>query len=117
MDIHVPNVPAKLVANWVWENFRHVGVGYYPKQQFVHVDTRDLDVRWVDTSSHGESAHARYLGRPAGDELPANAPRLAYDQPKTDSATATATAAVAPRSTEMVALDNILQSSFDPLQF
>jgi uncharacterized protein YcbK (DUF882 family) len=114
MDIQVPNVPAKLVANWVWENFRHVGVGYYPKQQFVHIDTRDMDVRWVDTSSHGESAHARYFGRPAGEELPAEAPRLAYDQTKADTAPATTVAA---RSVQMVALDNVLQGSFDPLQF
>jgi uncharacterized protein YcbK (DUF882 family) len=122
MDIQVPSVPAKQVAKWVWENFRHVGVGYYPKQQFVHVDTRDMDVRWVDTSSHGESAHARYFGRPAGEELPADAPRLAYDQPKSDAPTATATAlassaAQSPQSVQMVALDNILQGSFDPLQF
>ena len=45
MDIHVPGVKAKVVAAWVWENFRHVGVGYYPKQDFVHVDSRDMDVR------------------------------------------------------------------------
>jgi uncharacterized protein YcbK (DUF882 family) len=114
MDIQVPGVPAKQVAKWVWDNFRHVGVGYYPRQQFVHVDTRDLDVRWVDTSSHGESAHARYFGRAPGDELPANAPRLAYDEPKTDVAP---TQAVASRSVETVALDSILQGSFDPLQF
>jgi uncharacterized protein YcbK (DUF882 family) len=116
MDIHVPNVPAKQVAKWVWENFRHVGVGYYPKQQFVHVDTRDMDVRWIDVATHGESAHARYFGRPAGEELPADAPRLAYDQPKLDAAPATAVA-TASHSVQMVALDNILQGSFDPLQF
>src|SRR5205823_8000457 len=63
MDIHVPGVKSKAVAAWVWQNFRHVGVGYYPKQEFVHVDSRDIDVRWVDTSAHGESAHAKYTGR------------------------------------------------------
>src|SRR3954469_21797551 len=48
MDIHVDGVPAKVVATWVWKNFRNVGVGYYPKQEFVHVDSRDQDVRWTD---------------------------------------------------------------------
>jgi uncharacterized protein YcbK (DUF882 family) len=87
MDIHVPGVPAKEVAAWIWQNFRHVGVGYYPKQEFIHVDTRDVDVRWVDTSRHGESAHARYFGRAPGQEaLPESAPRLAYDRPKYDDA-------------------------------
>ena len=80
MDLRIPGVPAKQVAAWVWQNFRHVGVGYYPKQQFVHVDVRDDDVRWVDTSKHGESAHARYFGRRPEDVLPADAPRLAWDE-------------------------------------
>ncbi len=108
MDIQVPGVKAKDVAKWVWSNFRHVGVGYYPKQEFVHVDSRDLDVRWVDTSSHGESAHARYFGRTPGEELPADAPKLAYDRPKTHAVDG---------DVEMAAVQNILQNSFDPLQF
>jgi uncharacterized protein YcbK (DUF882 family) len=80
MDIHVPGVPAKQVWQYVWSNFRHVGTGYYPRQEFVHVDVRDEDVKWIDTSRHGESAHARYFSRPADDLLPADAPRLAYDE-------------------------------------
>ena len=92
MDIHVDGVPAKQVAAFVWKNFRNVGVGYYPKQEFVHVDSRDQDVRWVDTSAHGESAHAKYFGRLPTDELPADAPMLAYDRPKTTTPAASATA-------------------------
>lgn len=79
MDIHLNGIPAKAAARWVWANFRKVGVGYYPKQDFLHVDVRDLDVRWVDGARHGESAHARYFGRSPIDALPADAPRLAYD--------------------------------------
>jgi uncharacterized protein YcbK (DUF882 family) len=81
MDFRLPNVPSRKVAAWVWKNFRGVGVGYYPKQNFVHVDVREMDVRWVDTSLHGESAHARYFARTASEQvLPAAAPRLAYDE-------------------------------------
>jgi uncharacterized protein YcbK (DUF882 family) len=94
MDIHLNGVPAKVAARWVWQNFRHIGVGYYPKQDFMHVDVRDIDVRWVDTSKHGESAHAHYFGRPASEELPADAPRLAYDRPRVEPAMATATASL-----------------------
>jgi len=84
MDFRLPNVPSKKVAAWIWKNFRNVGVGYYPKQNFVHVDVRDLDVRWIDTSLHGESAHARYFGRkPEEEPLPPGAPLLAYDEPHT----------------------------------
>jgi uncharacterized protein YcbK (DUF882 family) len=88
MDVHVEGVPARQVAAWVWKNFRRVGVGLYPSQDFVHVDTREEDVRWTDHSRHGESAGARYFGRmPADMELPLDAPRLAYDAPKAPAAT------------------------------
>lgn len=108
MDIHVPGVKAKDVAKWVWTNFRHVGVGWYPKQDFVHIDSRDLDVRWIDMAQHGESAHARFFGRAPTEQLPADAPMLAFDrakQPKVDG------------NVEMVALQNVLTNSFDPLNF
>lgn len=83
MDLRLPGVPSKKVAAWVWKNFRGVGVGYYPSQNFVHIDVRDVDIRWVDTSLHGESAHARYFSRPRNETVPDSAPRLAYDVPAT----------------------------------
>jgi uncharacterized protein YcbK (DUF882 family) len=107
MDIRVPGIKAKDVAAWVWQNFRGVGVGYYPKQQFVHVDTREQDIRWVDTSSHGESAHAKYFVRAGSAQLPADAPRLAYD--KVQSAV--------DGDVELAALQGVLASAFDPLQY
>jgi hypothetical protein len=70
---------AKQLADWLWTRFRGVGVGYYPKQGFVHVDSRDVDVRWTDPSRHGESNRARYVARRADEQLPPDAPRLAYD--------------------------------------
>jgi uncharacterized protein YcbK (DUF882 family) len=82
MDVHVDGVNSRKAARWVWENFRGVGVGFYPNQDFLHIDVRDLDVRWVDQARHGESAHAHYFGRAAGEPLPSGAPRLAYDAPK-----------------------------------
>jgi uncharacterized protein YcbK (DUF882 family) len=83
MDIRVPGVPARQVATWIWKSFRHVGVGLYPNQEFVHVDSREDDVRWLDYSRSGESAGARYFGRPATEELQPDAPRLAYDAVRT----------------------------------
>jgi uncharacterized protein YcbK (DUF882 family) len=110
MDIRVPGVQAKQVAAWVWQNFRGVGVGYYPKQQFVHIDTREQDIRWVDTSPQGESAHARYFVRTGESPLPVNAPRLAYDSPRSVGAPSAVDGSI-----EMAALQNILSTSFDPL--
>jgi uncharacterized protein YcbK (DUF882 family) len=92
MDIHVVGVPAKQVATWVWKNFRNVGVGYYPKQEFVHVDSRDQDIRWLDNSAHGESAGAKYTVRATTDELSADAPMLAFDRQLKEKTAATATA-------------------------
>ena len=57
-------------------------MGVYPNQDFVHIDVREVDVRWVDGALHGESANARYFSRSPLDTLPENAPRLAYDEPR-----------------------------------
>ena len=80
IDLRVEGVPARQVASWVWENFRGVGVGYYPRQGFVHIDTREDDVRWTDRARHGESGHAEYHGRRPTETLPNNAPLLAWDR-------------------------------------
>lgn len=113
MDIRVEGVPARQVAAYVWKNFRHVGVGYYPKQEFVHIDSRDLDVRWIDNSAHGESAHARYWGRLPTDELPADAPQLAYDMPKASSP-ATQTAQLLPKEINKAISLATIQGILDP---
>ena len=80
MDIRVPGVPARKVRDYVWATFRGVGVGYYPEQQFVHVDVRDQDTGWVDHAQDGESAkNVRYFIRPSNEPARggADAPRLA----------------------------------------
>lgn len=107
MDIHVDGVPQPVVAAWVWKSFRHVGVGYYPKQDFVHVDSRPVDVRWVDLSRHGESARAKYFARLADDPLPADAPRLAFDAPKS-APVATAQAEPAASPLALATIESIL---------
>jgi len=80
MDLQVPGVPARKWRPGCGRASVNVGVGYYPKQEFVHVDVRDEDVRWVDTSTHGEERPCALLCRGAGDELPSDAPRLAWDE-------------------------------------
>lgn len=79
MDLRLHGVSAKKVAAWVWRNFRGVGVGWYPSQDFVHVDVRDTDVSWTDTARHGESGHVTYRGRAPFELLPPGAPVLEYD--------------------------------------
>jgi hypothetical protein len=60
-----------VVRVYVWTTFRGVGVGYYPEQQFVHVDVRDQDTGWVDHASSGESARrVRFFTRAEGEAVP-----------------------------------------------
>ena len=63
LDIRVPGISSARLSDWLWATFNNVGVGYYPRQNFVHIDTRDADIRWVDKSRHGESGSARYFTR------------------------------------------------------
>ncbi|HJZ86083.1 MAG TPA: DUF882 domain-containing protein [Polyangia bacterium] len=78
MDIRIAGVPARVVREYVWQNFRGVGVGYYPEQQFVHVDVRDLDTGWVDHAKTGESArHVKYFVRGKNDPAPTALPAYA----------------------------------------
>ena len=63
LDIRVPGIPSARLSDCLWATFHNVGVGYYPRQNFVHIDTRDTDIRWVDASRHGESGNARYFTR------------------------------------------------------
>jgi hypothetical protein len=45
-----------------------VGVGYYPRSHFVHLDVRTRDARWTDWSLPGEAALRQ---RPGEDEAEA----------------------------------------------
>jgi uncharacterized protein YcbK (DUF882 family) len=69
MDIRVPGVRARALRDWIWQNFRGIGVGYYPEQGFVHVDVREQDTAWIDHARSGESAaRVRYFGRDGAEQ-------------------------------------------------
>jgi uncharacterized protein YcbK (DUF882 family) len=72
LDLRLAGVNSSRLATWLWSAFHNVGVGYYPRQNFVHVDTRAVDLRWVDQSLRGESGDAQYFGR-VGRVVPASA--------------------------------------------
>ena len=70
MDIQVEGVPARAVRDFVWRNFRGVGVGLYPEQEFVHVDVREEDTGWVDHAKSGEAAKGvKFFIRPANEPV------------------------------------------------
>lgn len=53
IDIRVEGVPNETLRDYCL-TLRRVGVGYYPRSSFVHVDVRDREVYWVDWSRPGE---------------------------------------------------------------
>jgi len=53
IDLRVEGVPNETLRDYCL-TLRRVGVGYYPRSSFVHVDVRDREVYWVDWSRPGE---------------------------------------------------------------
>lgn len=53
IDLRVEGVPNESLRDYCL-TLRRVGVGYYPRSSFVHVDVRDREVYWVDWSRPGE---------------------------------------------------------------
>jgi uncharacterized protein YcbK (DUF882 family) len=53
IDIRVEGVPNEVLRDYCL-TLSKVGVGYYPRSSFVHVDVRSKAVYWVDWSRPGE---------------------------------------------------------------
>lgn len=54
IDFRVQGVPTEVVRDYC-RGFGHVGVGYYPRTRFVHLDVRRESANWVDWSAAGEA--------------------------------------------------------------
>lgn len=54
VDFRVQGVPIEAVRDYC-RTFGHVGVGYYPRTRFVHLDVRRENAYWVDWSAAGEA--------------------------------------------------------------
>lgn len=73
LDLRVQGVPNTVLRDYVRETFNHVGVGFYPRSHFIHLDVRGRDAYWVDRSAPGEAP--RYDRRAArGQSAEATAP-------------------------------------------
>ena len=51
LDFRIRGVPLKNIRDYVWKTYSQVGVGWYPSEQFIHIDTRPSDMTW--TFLHG----------------------------------------------------------------
>lgn len=53
IDVRIEGVPNERLRDYCL-TLQRVGVGYYPRGSFVHIDVRDREVYWVDWSRPGE---------------------------------------------------------------
>jgi LysM repeat protein/uncharacterized protein YcbK (DUF882 family) len=68
LDLRIQGVPATALRDYVRSTFRNVGVGYYPRSGFVHLDVRDRNTYWVDWSGRGESPRYQRPGQAAPED-------------------------------------------------
>lgn len=55
IDFRIPGVPLEELRDYC-HHFDNVGVGFYPRTQFVHLDVRKKPARWTDWSLAGQPA-------------------------------------------------------------
>ena len=67
LDIRVRGVPNHAVRDYL-RSFDRVGVGFYPRSHFVHIDVRDRSAYWVDWSRPGEAPRYQRRGQSAPDD-------------------------------------------------
>lgn len=68
LDVRIQGVPADALRDFVRSTFDRVGVGYYPRTGFVHIDVRDRSAYWVDWSRRGEAPQYQRRGDRAPDD-------------------------------------------------
>ena len=49
LDFRIRGVQLREIRDYVWKTYTDVGVGWYPQEQFVHIDTRPTlhDTAWT----------------------------------------------------------------------
>jgi uncharacterized protein YcbK (DUF882 family) len=65
VDFRIPGVPIEALRDYC-QTFEHVGVGYYPRSKFVHLDVRRKNARWTDLSGPGEAPRVARPGEAGG---------------------------------------------------
>lgn len=63
LDVRVDGVPNTELRDYA-RTLDRVGVGYYPRSTFVHVDVRERSAYWVDWSRPGEAPRYQRRGEP-----------------------------------------------------
>ncbi len=71
IDLRIAGVPVTALRDFV-KTFDHVGVGYYPKSKFVHLDVRQQWTFWIDYAGPGQPPqYAGFWTKHSGHEVKA----------------------------------------------
>ncbi len=60
LDFKIPGAKLREIRDYLWATYRHVGVGWYPDGQYIHMDSRPTlhDTSW--TFVHGHNRYNPY---------------------------------------------------------
>jgi uncharacterized protein YcbK (DUF882 family) len=49
IDFRIRGVPLRTIRDYLWANYREVGIGWYPDGQYIHMDSRPTwnDMSWT----------------------------------------------------------------------
>ena len=47
LDFRIRGVQLREIRDYLWRKYTSVGIGWYPSEQFIHMDTRPHDMSWT----------------------------------------------------------------------
>lgn len=53
LDFRIPGVTTTEIRDYVWTHHGHLGLGWYPENDFIHMDHRPADPDYAWTEVHG----------------------------------------------------------------
>jgi uncharacterized protein YcbK (DUF882 family) len=75
IDFRIRGVPLTQIRDYLWRTYTEVGVGWYPSEQFIHMDTRPTlhDTAWTFLAgeNHYHPYWAEVARRPASEVVAA----------------------------------------------
>jgi uncharacterized protein YcbK (DUF882 family) len=74
IDFRIRGVPLTQIRDYLWRKYTEVGVGWYPSEQFIHMDTRPTvhDTAWTFMAgdNHYHPYWSEVARRPASEKTP-----------------------------------------------
>jgi hypothetical protein len=75
IDFRIRGESLVAIRDYLWKTYTHVGIGWYPSEQFIHMDSRPEDIAW--TFSGGDNHYRPYWSERVRSKLVAAVPHRA----------------------------------------